>query len=256
MKLRILLCLLAFFSGSGFAETVYDQPYLGEFPEYLRGRFSASAWKKTAGLDLTSTVQQSDIIMLAESTTLEESVDSTTRFTTYQSDVRPLKFYKGTLDARHLRLKFKAFTTGIMEGARHLFFLKKSGTGYEVLKSSYIFPKGQGYDNYIRLFGAIDCSEDLGVDVVSYLVNPTRAKQFDARLLAEFRNRSGYCAVHMASAISPDFGIPVLQAAIGVRDSRLFDIDIYGTVAYGLAIQKKSDYWVLILENIPVSASY
>ncbi len=157
---------------------------------------------------------------------------------------------------RHLRLEFKAFTTGITEGARHLFFLKKSGTGYEVLKSSYIFPEGQGYDNYMRLFGAMDCSEDLGVDVVTYLVKPARVKQFDARLLAEFRNRSGYCAVHMASAISPDFGVPVLHAVVGVRDPWLFDIDIYGTVAYGLAIQNKSDYWVLILENIPVSASY
>lgn len=256
MKLGILFCVLVLVSGKAFGETVYDQPYLGELPPHLRGRFSASVWEKSAGKELKSIVERSDIIVLAESMTLGERVDSTTGFTTYHSDVRALRFYKGTLNNRPIRLKFRAFTTGIEKGARHLFFLKESVDGYEVLKSSYVFPKGQGYDNYMRLFGAIDCSEDLGVDLVAYLVSRNRAKQFDARLLGEYRNISTYCAVHIASATSPVFGDPVLQAAVAVHDRRLFDIDIYGTAAYALAIQKKSDYWVLILENIPVSASY
>ncbi|MDI1241784.1 MAG: hypothetical protein PSX80_07675 [bacterium] len=56
MKLRVLVFWLVCFSVSGSAETVYDQPYLGEFPEHLRGRFAASAWGKNAGAELTSIV--------------------------------------------------------------------------------------------------------------------------------------------------------------------------------------------------------
>jgi hypothetical protein len=41
--------------------------------------------------------------------------------------------------------------------------------GYQVLKASYIFPRGQGYDNFMRIFGAYDCSENVGTDVINYL---------------------------------------------------------------------------------------
>ncbi|MDI1241785.1 MAG: hypothetical protein PSX80_07680 [bacterium] len=54
----------------------------------------------------------------------------------------------------------------------------------------------------------------------------------------------------MASA-SLDFGIPVFKAALATRDPRLFDIDLYGTAAYGLATRRKTDHWAWMFQNIP-----
>ena len=49
IKFKFVICvLLLLFPIKGFAETIYDQPYLGEFPDFFRERLSALALKQLA----------------------------------------------------------------------------------------------------------------------------------------------------------------------------------------------------------------
>jgi hypothetical protein len=255
IKFKFVICvLLLLFPVKGFAETIYDQPYLGEFPDFFRERFSALALKQKAANNLATIVQQSDLIILAESEKISEAAESNDRITIYDTNVKILEILKGESTDKFLNLKFEASATSIENGPKHIFFLKRIKDNIKVLKASFIFPRGQGYDNYMRIFGAYDCSEDIGIDVINYLGNSTFPIDLDERLAKEYLSESWgkmYSSVHMASAISPVFGVPVLKMAVSVKDRKRFDIDLYGIAAYSLAVQQNHDYWQTILENIP-----
>ncbi len=259
MKTLVVLTiswLLLLIPVKGLAENVYDQPYLGEFPAIYRDRFSAVAWKKNAGSNLAAVVRKSDLIVLAESENIDVAPESDHLITIYDTNVRILNTYKGTPSNQTLHLKFRAFTTGIERNAKHVFFLKVTGDSYQVLQSSYIFPRGQGYDNYMRLYGAIDCSEDVGLKVINYLTTSHAQPEMDRHLINEYLSKSMYSAVHMASATAPAYGTSVLKMAVAEKESRRFDVNLYGTAAYGLALERKQENWELILENVPVFPSY
>ena len=258
MKTRIVFVIyfLLLLSVNIFAETIYDQPYLGEFPEFFRERFSVSAWKMQAENNLAVIVQKSDLIVMTEADKIFEAPESTDRNTIYDANEKVIKVIKGKLTNQFLHLKFKANTTGIEKGAKHIFFLKKTEQGFEVIKSSFIYPRGQGFDNHMVLFGSIVCSEDVGVDIIKYLATSKIPTNIEDRLTNEYLNGDSYSAIHMASAISPVFGVPVLKMAVSVKDRKRFDIDLYGTAAYALAIQHSQDNWREILENIPHFEGY
>ncbi|MGB7068827.1 MAG: hypothetical protein WBD22_04985 [Pyrinomonadaceae bacterium] len=250
----VLYFLTLFIPIVGLGENLYDQPYLGEFPEHLRDLYSAASLKKKASNNLTATVSQSDLIILAESESFEEAIGFSGGFTVYESKVKVLRIFKGDLTETSLTLNFVASATGIGKGSRHVLFLKRTKDSFSVLKASFVFPWGKGYDNYMRIFGAYDCSEDLGIDVIDYLANSKIAIDLEGRLEREYSSEDWgkrYCAVHFAAAASPAFGIRVLLQVASVKDKKRFDSDVFGTAAYSLAVQKNSNYWKLMLENVP-----
>jgi len=252
IKFIFVICILLFlFPITSFAETIYDQPYLGEFPDFFRERFSALALKQKAESNLAVIVQQSDLIVLTEANKIIEAPESSDRNIIYDANVKILEIIKGKPTGIVLNLKFRAFTTGIEKGARHIFFLKQTKKGIEVIKSSFIYPKGQGFDNHMVLFGSVVCSEDVGIDVVKYLAMHNVPINIEERLVSEYLNSDAYSAVHIATATAPVIGNSVLKMAVSVKERKRFDIDLYGTAAYALAIQQKQDNWREILENIP-----
>lgn len=236
-------------------ETVYDQPYLGGFPAFYAERFSVSAWRKAESEGLAKVIADSNLIVLAEAESIVQGTETSERSTVYEANVRILQTLKGKAPKSELFLKFTPYTTGLDKGARHIFFLKVSNSGVTVLKSSYIFPPGQGYDNHMRLFGAIDCSADLGSDVISYLISGKSPNNIDERLAKEYTSRSSYSAVHMAAALSPVFGRPVLTKVVAESNPQGFDPDLYGVAAYTLARQNP-EYLRVILDNIPLTKNY
>jgi hypothetical protein len=242
---------------TGIAETVYDQPYLGEFPQgWFKDRYSVSAWQLQAASDLASVVRRSDLVVLGESERVAVAPESDDHITIYDTDVKVLKIYKGSLRAAKLRLRFPASATGIEDSAKHVFFLKTTATGFEVLKSSYIFSRGIGYDNHMRLFGAIDSGEDVGIDVINYLATSALPEALDQHLENEYFNGSTYAAVHMAFATRPKYGSNVLKLAVSDAERKRFDIGLFGLAAYGLAVENKQENWRIMLESIPTSPSY
>lgn len=254
IKFTFVIIIIFLLFVQGFAETTYDQPYLGEFPDFFRERFSALALKQKAATNLATIVQQSDLIILAESEKISEALESSDRITIYDANVKILKIFKGEPTNTSLHLKFKASATGIENNSKHIFFLKQTKDGYEVLKASYIFPRGQGYDNFMRIFGAYDCSENVGVGVINHLVTLKIPVNIEENLTNEYLSENWgkmYSAVHMASVTAPVIGNSVLKMAVSVKERKRFDIDLYGTAAYGLAVQQKQDNWRVILENIP-----
>jgi len=96
-------------------------------------------------------------------------LESSDRIIIYDANVKILKTFKNKPTNTFLHLEFKASATSIENNSKHIFFLKQMKDGYQVLKASYIFPRGQGYDNFMRIFGAYDCSENVGTDVINYL---------------------------------------------------------------------------------------
>jgi len=255
IKFKFVICvLLLFFPVKGFAETIYDQPYLGEFPDFFRERFSALALKQKVATNLATIVQQSDLIILAETEKISEALESSDRIIIYDANVKILKTFKNKPTNTFLHLEFKASATSIENNSKHIFFLKQMKDGYQVLKASYIFPRGQGYDNFMRIFGAYDCSENVGTDVINYLATLRLPVNIEENLINEYLSEDWgkmYSAVHMASATAPVTGNSVLKMAVSVKERKRFDIDLYGTAAYSLAVQKRQDNWRVILENIP-----
>jgi hypothetical protein len=251
----IFSLLLLFIPVNGFVETVYDQPYLGEFPTFVADRFSTRAWKKNAESNLAALVRQSDLIVVAESKEIVEAPESTDRLTFYDANVRILKVVKGKPTNADLRLKFRAFTTGIGIGSRHIFFLRETREGFEVLRSSFVYPRGQGFDNHMVLFGSTICSEKVGIAVIMFLANQNGPQDLEQSLTNEYLSDQWdktYSAVHLASATAPAFGASVLTMAVVEKERKRFDIDLYGTAAYALALQRKQENWQIMLENIPV----
>ncbi|MEP7036808.1 MAG: hypothetical protein ABI891_00555 [Acidobacteriota bacterium] len=193
---------------------------------------------------------------MTEANKIVEAPESSDGNTFYDANVKILKVFKGESINEFLNLKFKPFTTGIEKGAKHIFFLKKRGKGFEVLKSSFIYPRGQGFDNHMVLFGSIVCSEDVGLDVIKYLATLDVPLNIEARLVNEYSNSDAYSAIHIASATAPVFGNSVLKKAVSEKERKRFDIDLYGTAAYALAIQQNQDNWREILDNIPHFKGY
>lgn len=251
IKFTFVISVLLLLSVQGFAETIYDQPYLGEFPDFFRERFSALALKQKAEDNLAVIVQQSNLIVMTEANNITEALESGDRNTIYNANVKILKIIKGQPTDKFLNLKFRAFTTGIEKGAKHIFFLKQTEKGIEVLKSSFIYPRGRGFDNHMVLFGSIVCSEDVGVDIIKYIATLDVPLNIEERLVKEYTNGNAYSAIHIASATAPVIGNSVLRRAISEKERKRFDIDLYGIAAYTLAIQQKQDNWREILENIP-----
>lgn len=255
-KFTFVIYFLLLSSINIFGETTYDQPYLGEFPEIFRDRFSVSAWKKQAENNLAVIVQKSDLVVMTEADNIFESPESRDRNTIYDTNVKILKVFKGKPTNRFLHLKFKANTTGIEKGAKHIFFLKENEQGFEVIKSSFIYPRGQGFDNHMVLFGSIVCSEDVGVDIIKYLAAANVPQNIEERLTDEYLNGDSYSAIHLASATAPLIGNSALKKAVSENERKRFGIDLYGTAAYALAIQQNQNNWREILENIPHFEGY
>jgi hypothetical protein len=195
--------------------------------------------------------------VIGESENISIAPGSDDRTTIYASTVRILKTYKGAVRVSRLKLTFRAVTTGIETSAKHLFFLRKVANGFEVIKSSYIYPTGHGYPgNHIRLFGATNSREDLGLDVIRYLANSKISKRLGELLKEEYRTGSRYAAVRLALATQPIYGGSVLRRAVQETERATFDIHDYGLAAYGLAIEKKKENWQLLLDNIPAPLGY
>lgn len=255
IRFRIVVCLLLLFIPvKNFAETIYDQPYLGAFPNLYKEKFSALSWQRKMTDNLASIVQHSDLVILAKTEKIDKALESTDRITIYNANVKILKIYKGEPVGKSLNLKFEASATGIESGSKHIFFLKQTASNVEVLKASFIFHSGEGYDNRMRIVGAVDCSEDVGIAVISYLVTRNLPIDLEERLMNEYLSDDWgkmYSAVHMAFATSPVVGASVLKNAVSVKERKRFDLELYGIAAYRLAGERKPDNWRTLLENIP-----
>lgn len=264
-KKNIAIILLLYFlcgPGQNQAETIYDQPYLGVWPyAFLRELYSAEALRQQAANNLAAIVQQSDLIILAGAGKFKEikSLDQTGRTEFYEGDFVPIKIFKGRANVTSFHLKFKPSATGIKSNARHIFFLKKDAGTFKVLKASYIYPKGKGYDNHIRITGYIDGSADVAIDVIKYLIDRKARADLNARMMDEYMSENWgkmSSAVFMASSTAPAVGIPVLKKMVSVYDRKRFDLWLYGTAAYALALQQRRDTWQALLENIPSGDGY
>jgi hypothetical protein len=244
------------------AETTYNQPYLGVWEnDFLRNRYSAEALKQQAVDNLAFIIRQSDLIILASTENFKEvkSFDEKNHIAFYEGDFKLIEALKGKINVTSLHLRFEPSATSIEGAARHIFFLKKSGKAFKVLKASYIFPNGQGYDNHIRLIGAYDCSADVAIDTIKYLISQKVPVGLDTRLMDEYMSEKWmkmYSAVSMAASTAPDVGNPVLKKVVSTTDRKRFDLQLYGTAAYALARQQKRDTWQAILENIPSMQGY
>ena len=255
IKFKIVVCLLLLFIPlKSFAENIYNQPYLGAFPDLYKEKFSAAAWKQKTSANLAEIVRQSDLIILAKTERIAKAIESTDRITIYDADVKILSTYKGKAITETLSLKFEASATGIENGSKHIFFLKQSADNTKLLKASFIFPRGEGYDNHMRIIGAFDCSEDVGIAVINYLITRKLPIDLEERLINEYLSDEWgkmYTAVHLAFATSPAIGTSVLKRAVSVKERKRFDLELYGIAAFGLAIERKAENWRTLLENIP-----
>jgi len=254
-KLTLLLSLLLGIAGTCLAQTAYDQPFLGEWPKGYRAKYAAEVWQHLAANDLATVVKQSDLILVGTAETLTELKSQLDKDTIefYEGDIKPTETLKGKPDAAKLHLKFAPSAVGLAAGARHLFFIKQAGAEYEVLKACFLYPEGEGYDNRIRLIDHIDCSTDLALDTIRYLVNGKIPPNYEKRLMAEFMNENymfTLSAAHMAAA-APAAGMAVLKLAVSGVENRKFDTQIYGIAAHALARHNQPESWRVLLESIP-----
>ncbi len=176
-----------------WSETIYDKPYMADFP-----------WQPPTQ-EIKEFIQHSDVIFVGISETLDGS---------YQGRIKPLEIFKGKLDAATVKLSWQPSATGLASGSRHLFFVKKKGTEWEVIKEMYIH--NNPYDA-IRAYGAMDGGREATLSVVKYLSGQhVPSNQLSELLLTEAKhehNQRRETALLLAIELSDSASIPALQYA-------------------------------------------
>ena len=250
---RYLIVYIIAVCSVSYAETVYDQPYLGAVPEtYISRYFSTTLGKKTKE-GLSNIVKNSDSIFVGTVHNIKEFKisDPVERIQFYEADVKLLSMLKGKLEKPELHLKFNPFTTGIKDGDRHILFLKTEGAKEpNVIKACYLGPINS---NIMSNFGSSICSEEVGMQVLQYLIDGKKNPKLDSMLLDEYHSESWskmYSAVVLAAAVEPEIGKDVLTETVSVRKRERFDIDLYCYAAQAIAAKQGDNGIKILLKNI------
>ncbi|MBC8871577.1 MAG: hypothetical protein H8E44_19300 [Planctomycetes bacterium] len=247
------LVLLLAQQSQALAESNYDQPYLGVWPESYR-RFSAEHLRLQAEQGLAGKVKKADVIIVGAAHNLREIKVSVPveRIQSYEADVTALRVVKGELNGRQLHLKFTPSATSIEDGAEHVFLLETlKGKGPTVIEAWYVYRESY---NVMRVVGAYNCSKDVGMEMLQHLVSGKHNPALASKLIAEYRSDSWgkvYSAVVMAAAATPEIGKDVLIEMVSVKDRKRFDLHLYCVAAEALAAKQGDKGLRALLDNIP-----
>jgi len=239
--------------GQAFAESNYDQPYLGVWPK-MYSRFSAEHLRSQAEQGLAGKVRKADVILVGAAHNLREIrvSDPVERVQFYEADVTVLRVVKGKLNGRQLHPKFTPSATSIEDGAEHVFLLETpKGNKPTVMEAWYVYPEGY---NLMRVVGAYNCSKDVGMEVLEHLVSGKHNRALPSKLIAEYRSDSWgkmYSAVVMAAAAAPEVGRDVLIEMVSVKERKRFDLHLYCFAAEALAAKQGDKGLRVLLGNIP-----
>jgi len=239
--------------GQAFAESNYDQPYLGVWPK-MYSRFSAEHLRSQAEQGLAGKVRKADVILVGAGHNLWEIKvsDPVERIQFYEADVKVLRVVKGESNGRQLHLKFAPSATSIEDGAEHVFLLETlKGKPPTVVEAWYVYPESY---NLMRVVGAYNCSKDVGMQVLEHIVSGKHNPTLPSKLIAEYHSDSWgkmYSAVVMAAAASSEVGKDVLIEMVSVKDRKRFDLHLYCVAAEALAAKQGDKGLRVLLDSIP-----
>jgi hypothetical protein len=190
------------------AETIYDQPYLGD---PFRG-------VQTAGVyDLAAQVAAADLIVVGRTTRLVEHKDASGNVDRIEATVDPIEVWKGTKPRGKLDLQWEPSATGLSAGSKHVLLIDFRG-GSRVLREMYVHVP-PSFDR-IRAYGYLDGDRDTTFRVIRALIDPkaSRAGLSDA-LLREVKagEQRAPTAVRLAIDLGASESIAALTEAVSTR---------------------------------------
>jgi hypothetical protein len=252
------LLVIGLLAGRTWAESSYDQPYLGKGNANWKRFAGFRGWDKPRSGMLGAALKEADVVCMGTAEKLQGEKDGEDR-TWYTGDIKVGEVLKGAVTGPMLRLHWKAGTTSIQDKpSQHLFCLKQGkAKQWEVTWTGYVFPDAD-YAK-MRLYGSYDVDREMGIMAVRAMLNGA----IEAKGLKEALNRSfmderwdeWISATELASELDLKYGGDVLRQAVAPVYSRR-DIDVYARAVEALAARGRAAEVQTILEGIPKRAGW
>lgn len=171
MKIAIVAALSLTLAAIGRAADTLPQPFVAE------GNYRFRPHEKM----LSTAVSESDIVFQGRSVSLDLSgYDSQKGNGTYSGEVAVTSILKGKLATAHQRLKWEPSATGIKIGSQHIFFLRRDGEHFKVLKEIFVHELPHPC---CRTYWAYDGGTDSTLHAIRLLIDPKLPDQSFAQSL-------------------------------------------------------------------------
>src|SRR5262245_61726934 len=155
---RRVFLAFALCSAVAQAETIYDQPYLGD------------RVAKTPSRELASQIASADLIVLGRTTKLVEgSSGSAARIA---ATVTPVEVWKGTKPSADLDLEWNASATSLSAGSMHVLLIRNDPTP-RVIREMYVHVPPH---DLMRSYGALDGGKDATFRVIKALISSNSSR--------------------------------------------------------------------------------
>jgi len=181
------------------AETIYDQPYLGDHAV-------APPARELAGL-----CGRAELVFVGTTRTLAATAGDGR----YAASVAIDRVLKGGPGEERLDLSWSPSATGIDAGSQHLFFVAGPAESPVVLKEMYIQP---GESGFIRAYGYLDGDTESTLAVVEALLHPDRPRGAAAELLLADAEGTDFQRRQTAARLALELGtaevVPALAALV------------------------------------------
>lgn len=160
MRIAILATLSLILALGGRAADTLPQPFVAE------GRYRFHPHEKM----LSTAVAESDIVFQGRSVSIDLSgYDSQKGSGTYSGEVAVTSSLKGQLSTSPLRLRWEPSATGLKAGSKHIFFLRRDGEHFKVLKEIFVHELPHPC---CRTYWAYDGGTDSTLHAIRLLIDP------------------------------------------------------------------------------------
>lgn len=199
----VLACACASAADAG-AETIYDQPYLGD-------RLASPPRR-----ELAAQIAAADLIVVGRTRRLVEHPGGAGGAARIEATVDPLEVWKGKRPGGGLALEWTPSATSLSVGSTHV-LLVELGRSSRVLREMYVHAPPYGR---MRTFGAMDGDKEATFRVVRALIDPKapRAGLSDVLLReARARGQRGATAARLAIELDASDSIAALTEIVANR---------------------------------------
>jgi len=226
--------LIVLSSAMATAESIYDQPYLGD------------SLANPPTRELASQIAAADLIIIGRTTKIsEQSAGAGARLA---ATVTSVEVWKGTKPPGDLDLEWTPSATSLTAGSMHVLLIKHDPARL-VLREMYVHVPPH---DLMRAFGAMDGGKDASFRVIKALIRPKASRSGLADELKREVKAGGQrsqTAVRLAIELDASDSIPALTEIVSTRG------DSYSDAAYALVRLAGVKGVRTLLDSLPATKS-